>query len=153
MVRRGTRKGTLVGLSAIRYHADLQSCICLLFFALPSGGGIQPDDAHFGNNSIPPITFSWTLTMGFYVIEPASAACSGLSSPNIFNFILSMHVYPPLATLYCALIISAVSSFSVYSCPTSRNIIVSSPGDPLQASHHTIYFLAPHLPPVPLPIF
>ena len=47
--------------------------------------------------------------MGFFEIERASAACSDLSSPNIFNFILSMHVYPPLATLYlCA---NRLSSF------------------------------------------
>ena len=39
--------------------------------------------------------------MGSYEIDqPASGACADLSSPNIFNFILSMYVYPPIPTLY-----------------------------------------------------
>ena len=39
--------------------------------------------------------------MGSYEInKPASAACADLSSPNIFNFILSMYFYSPLSNLY-----------------------------------------------------
>lgn len=31
--------------------------------------------------------------------QPTSGDCTNLSSPNIFNFILSMYVYPPLSNL------------------------------------------------------